>query len=80
MEEEKSAVFKKRIRTATQFAFLAGSVVLGMVGGPSSPVGVGGAFISVGNFVTDKCLEGTSDSSDKPVSLVYDIRKHFGWK
>jgi hypothetical protein len=80
LEEEKSAIVKKQIRTATQFAFLTGSVALGMVGGPLSPVGVGAAFISIGRFVADKFLESPGDSKDKPVSLFYDIKKHFGWK
>jgi len=80
LEEEKSVILKKRVHTTTQFAFLAGSVLLAIFGGPLSPVGIGGAFISVGRFVTDKYLGSTPDSKDKPVSLVHDARKHFGWE
>jgi hypothetical protein len=34
------------------------------------PYSIGGAFISVGDFFTDKILAGSDDQSDK----------HFGWK
>jgi hypothetical protein len=79
LEEEKTLSMKRWARTGTQFAFLVGSVTLGLLGGPLTAVGVGGAFVSVGQFVTDKLLEQPGASPDKPVSLLRDIRKHFGW-
>ncbi len=80
LEEEKAAVRKKRIRTTVQFAFLVGSITLGFVSAPLAPVSVGGAFLSVGGFVADKMLGVQAPDPDKPVSLLRDIRKHFGWQ
>jgi len=80
LEEEKAVIRKKRIRIGTQFAFLAGSVVLGVLGGPLTPVAMGGAFVSVGEFIADKLLEDRDNDTEKPVSLLRDIRKHFGWQ
>lgn len=80
LEEEKSVVLKKKIRTGCQFAFLVGSITLGMLGGPLTAVAVGGAFVSVSQFVADKLLQDQNDNTDKPASLLRDIRKHFGWQ
>lgn len=80
LEEEKAIVRRKWTRSGTQFAFLIGSVGLGMLGGPLTAVGIGGAFVSVGQFVADKLLEEPGAVADKPVSLLRDIRRHFGWK
>ncbi len=80
LEEEKALVRRKWTRTGTQFAFLVGSVTLGLLGGPLTAVGVGGAFVSVGQFATDKLLAEPGNDTRKPVSLLRDIRKHFGWK
>jgi hypothetical protein len=79
LEEEKQIVRRKNIRTGSQFAFLVGSVALGLLGGPLTAAMVGGAFLSVGGFVADKLQEGPADN-DRPVSLLRDIRKHFGWR
>lgn len=80
LEEEKTIVRKKNVRTGTQFAFLVGSVALGLVGGPLTAIAIGGAFVSVGQFVADKLLDVQLPDSDRPVSLLRDIQKHFGWK
>jgi hypothetical protein len=80
LEDERALVRKQRIRTGSQFAFLLGSVALGLFGGPLTAVAAGGAFVSVGQFITDKVWEVRTDDADKPVSLLRDIRKHFGWK
>lgn len=80
LEDEKAVVRKKRIHTGTQFAFLIGSVVLGMLGGPLTAIAAGGAFVSVGEFIADKLLEDRNNDTDKPVALLRDIKKHFGWK
>ena len=80
LEEEKAVVRRKNLRTGTQFAFLVGSVSLGMLGGPLTAVAIGGAFVSVGQFVADKFMEGEAPNVDKPVSLLRDIRKQFGWQ
>jgi hypothetical protein len=79
LEEEKAITRKKGIRTGTQFAFLAGSLALGMLGGPLTAVAIGGAFVSVGRFVADKLLEDQRGTTDAAVSLLRDTKKHFGW-
>jgi hypothetical protein len=79
LDEEKAITRKKGIRVGTQFAFLAGSIALGMLGGPLTTVAIGGAFVSVGQFVADKLLEDRRDTTDTVVSLLRDTRKHFGW-
>ena len=80
LEEEKTVTRKKGIRVGTQFAFLAGSIILGMLGGPLTAVAIGGAFVSIGQFVADKLLEDSRDSTGAPAALLRDSRKHFGWK
>jgi hypothetical protein len=78
LEEEKALVRRRWTRTGTQFAFLAGSVVLGMLGDPLTAIKLGSAFVSVGGFAADRFLA-EPDAKDRPVSLLRDIRKNFGW-
>lgn len=78
IEEERHSIRKSHIRTGTMFAFMVGSVALGLLGGPLTPVAIGSAFMSVGQFFADRLLR-EPETNDKPVSLVWDIRKHFGW-
>jgi hypothetical protein len=80
IEEEKAVIRRKWIRTGSQFAFLVGSVALGMIAGPLSAVAIGGAFVSVGQFVSDKFFESQAPGEVKPVALLRDIQKHFGWQ
>lgn len=80
LEEEQDLARRQDIKTVVQFAFLVSSVGLGMLGGPMTAVAVGGAFVSVGQFVTDKLLESPANDSDKPAALLRDVRKHFGWR
>jgi hypothetical protein len=80
LEEERALVRKAKIRTGIQFAFLVGSVVLGMVGEPLTAVGIGGAFVSVGEFVAERILRERAQEPDTPVALLRDTRKHFGWR
>jgi len=77
--EEKANTRRKGIRVGTQFAFLAGSVTLGLLSAPLAAAAVGAAFISVGQFVADRLLEGKPQTTDSPVALLWDARKHFGW-
>ena len=79
LEDEKAVIRRKNIKTGAQFAFLVSSITLGMLVTPLAPIAIGGAFLSVGKFIVDKLLENPGSDSDKPVSLLRDIRKHFGW-
>ena len=80
LEEEKTVVRKTRVRTSVQFAFMVGSVALGLLGGPLSPIGIGGAFVSVGQFVAERLLNDPAQEQDVPLVLFRDVRKHFGWQ
>lgn len=80
LEDERAVIRKKKIKTGVQFAFLVGSITLGMLAAPLVPIAIGGSFLSVGKFVADKLMEDPVADSDKPVSLLRDIRKHFGWR
>jgi len=80
LEEENALARNKWTHIGTQFAFLVGSIALGLLGGPLTGVAVGGAFVSIGQFAADRLLEEPSNVTEQPVSLLRDIRKHFGWK
>ncbi len=77
LEDEYREIRKSNIRTGVRFAFLVGSISLGMLGGPLTAVGVGGAFISLGEYVADRLLE-DQHISNRNVALVHDVRRHFG--
>jgi hypothetical protein len=47
----------KGIKTRSQYLFLAGSVLLGILAGPLTPVAVGGVVLSVGSFALDKAAD-----------------------
>lgn len=80
LEEEKAIIRRRWMHTGTQFAFVLGTVALGMVAEPIRQFAIGGAFLSIGQFVTDKIFEVQTPEADKPVSLLRDIQKHFGWE
>jgi hypothetical protein len=80
IDDERRLVRGGRVRVGVQCAFLVASVALGLVGGPLTAVGLGGAFVSVGQFATDHFF-GASDEPDqpRPAALFRDVRKRFGW-
>lgn len=80
LAEEQAIARRKWAHTATRFAFLIGSVSLGLLGGPLTAVAAGGAFVSVGEFIADKLLEPPGDGKVRPTALLRDNRKHFGWR
>jgi hypothetical protein len=80
LEDEKQLVRKAKIKTSVQFAFLVGSVAIGLVGGPLTPLAIGGAFLSVGSFAADKLFEEYRPEQETSVALFRDTKKHFGWK
>jgi hypothetical protein len=79
IEEEKATVRKRQWRTISKYAFAAATITLGLVGGPLSPVAVGGAFLSVARFTSDQLLDGKASPSRSPAALFYDARRHLGW-
>jgi hypothetical protein len=80
LEDEKAALRKSKIRLGTQFAFLVGSVTLALVGSPLSPVAIGGAFVSIGQFLAGRLLADPPPEQNPPVALLRDARKHFGMR
>jgi len=76
--DEQKILQRHKIRTTTRYAFLVASITLGLLGGPLTAIGVGGAFVSVGDFLADKLLADKPDAK-KPAALFHDIRRHFGW-
>jgi hypothetical protein len=80
LDDEQAVVRKSSIRLATKFAFLVGSVTLGLLGGPLTAVGIGGAFVSVGQFIAERLLDDPGRDQGAKAALLYDTRKHFGWQ
>ena len=58
IEDNGSLVRESRVNATSQYAFMAASVVLGAIGGPMTALGVGGAFVSVGQFVSGRLQPG----------------------
>ncbi len=80
LEDERKVVRKHKLKAGSKFAFLVGSVVLGMVGGPLTPVALASAFLSVGQYAADKYFDNSDTNEPTPASLLIDIQKHFGWE
>lgn len=80
LEDERQVVRSSKIKTSSKYAFFLGSLTLGMFGGPLTPVGVAGAFISVGKFFSERLLKAEQDDDTKPTALLLDTRKHFDWQ
>lgn len=79
IEDEKRAVRRQKVRTVSRYAFCIATVTLGIVGGPLTPVAIAGAFASVGQFTTERLLEGGAPASPSPAALFHDSRKQLGW-
>lgn len=80
LEESNNLARKSRVRTSLQYAFMLGSVIVGMTGGPLTPIGIGGAFISIGQFLSERLKPVGPQNFESPTALFRDIRKRFGWK
>jgi hypothetical protein len=79
IEEEKSTVRKSKLRTVSRYAFTVATITLGLVGGPLTPLAIGGAFVSVARFTADRLLEGQPVASQSPAALFHDTRRQLGW-
>ncbi len=80
LEEERAFMRKKKVQTTIQYAYVVATVTLGLLGSPLTPISMAGAFLSVGKYRSDKLGKGESAQRRASVALVYDVRKHFGWK
>ena len=79
IEEEQAVVRKANIRTTSRYAFLVASITVGLLAGPLSPLALGGAFVSVGQLVTERYFEGHEKKEPAAGALFHDTRRHFGW-
>jgi len=78
--DEERALRRQKIKLGALFAFtVAGSGLTLAGGGPVTPVGLTGAFVSVGAFLADKLLASTPDKP-APAAFVTSARRHFDWK
>lgn len=87
LEEELNALNEQRIETIARYAFLLCTVTVGMLAGPLSPITIGSAFLTVGQFAwseardkSSRKLEGRSEDEANVAALFHDVRKQFGMK
>jgi hypothetical protein len=85
LEEEKTSLRKERMRTVSRYAFLIGSVTLGMFGAGMAGVAlapmaktVGSAFLSIGQFTAERLLT-PPDRTSRGAAMFHDVQRHFGW-
>jgi hypothetical protein len=79
LEDERAAIRTGGIKTTSKYAFFVGSLLLGFLGGPLAPVGIAGAFLSVGQFMAERLLERKDRQESTPAALLIDAQKRFGW-
>ena len=84
--EQNRAIKTERIRTVARYAFLVGSVLLGMFSSSWHPIAISPlaltldkAFLSVGQFVTERALGVKASGQREAAALFCDFRGHFGW-
>jgi len=80
LEDEQEHARKSKIHTGVQFAFVAASVTVGLLSAPLAPLAIGGAFLSIGQFFSDKLLAPPDGTQPSPAALFRDATKHFGWR
>jgi hypothetical protein len=87
IEEQNSAIRMQKIRTTARYAFLVGSVSLGLMTGSMIPIVISPlaltldkAFLSIGQFVADRVLEAKAGGEHQAAALFSDFHRHFGWK
>ncbi|WP_138471446.1 hypothetical protein [Poseidonocella sp. HB161398] len=77
--DEERALRSTKIRTGTLFALtVAGSGLTFLGGGPVTPIGLAGAFITVGTYLVSNIPAGRPESP-APAAFVTSARRHFGW-
>jgi hypothetical protein len=86
IHEQNGAIKKEKIRTVARYAFLVGSVTLGMFSGSMIPIVISPlaltldkAFLSIGQFVADRALQVPGGRDREAAALFSDFHGHFGW-
>jgi hypothetical protein len=85
--EEHAAIRRAQILTASRYAFLVGTVTVGMFTGGMLPVTLTAmsafaaeSFLSVGQFVAERLLEQQEEQDPRrPGAMLADIQRHFRW-
>ena len=84
LEEERAAVQNTRVRTGVSVACLIGATSIGLLGPFGVPVAaavaVGGAFLSVGQFVADHWPSSTNENEREIYAMFRTAQKRLGWK
>ncbi|MDJ0631397.1 MAG: hypothetical protein QNJ44_24305 [Rhodobacter sp.] len=77
--DEERALRRQKIKLGALFTLTVTGSGLALVGGgPITPVGLAGAFVSVGAFLVDKLLEPEPDKP-APAAFFTSANRHFGW-
>ena len=77
--DERRAIRRKRVRTTATYVFFVSSLAFTLAaGGPLTPIAIGGAFASLGQFAVGRLAE--SDENRSAAAVFVDTKKHFGWK
>jgi hypothetical protein len=80
LADEREAVRQQRVKTVTMFAFCVAGVALGVAAAPLTPLAIGDAFVSVGQFTAERVFERRAKREPTPAALFYAARKHLGWE
>ncbi|MEM9472432.1 MAG: hypothetical protein AAGA00_10750 [Pseudomonadota bacterium] len=77
--DEEQALRRQKVKLGALFALtVTGSTLTLAGGGPITPVGLTGAFVSVGAFLVDKMLESEPDKP-APAAFFTSAHRHFNW-
>jgi hypothetical protein len=86
IQEQNNAIKNEKIRTVARYAFLVGSVALGMYSGLMIPIVISPlaltldkAFLSIGQFAVDRGLKVTEGGDRQAAALFSDFHRRFGW-
>jgi hypothetical protein len=84
--DQNRAIKKGKIRTVARYAFLVGSVTLGLFSGSMIPIVISPlalsldkAFLSIGQFMAERALGGKDGLEHEAAALFSDFHRHFGW-
>jgi hypothetical protein len=84
LDEEHAAVRNVNIRTALSTTCLVGATAIGLLGPFGVPiaagVAIGGAFLSVGQFVADHWPAPDPSGHHQVYAMIRDTRKRLGWQ
>jgi len=79
LADELRTVRRQRIKTLTLFAFCVSSAAISLAAAPFTPLALGAAFLSVGQFSAERLLTAHEKDVPSPTALFFDARKQLGW-